>query len=382
MLQTCIGGVTPMDKWITNLNNIQKKYGFPLHQIKEYTVRLSQMTILDRKNTHFYEGEIQGNHIVIMAVDEINIKRIRNLISKLEDTLNDQTEIVLVLTQVTKADRKQLLNGLISFITLDGEFFLPKLNIKLLPVSPLTESSEIPLTIMGQKLFILLVMDMINQEKSIDKNDLSYVENGFYKFKGGSIFIEKIGKAIGINNRVSFNRAITDLIKHGLIKTVGETNDKQYYADLNSKVFFKTGERYLQSPIKNQELLIKYDDNSIKTFTDGTLISGNSALNQVTMISYDGPKTYVVNKDSSKLISEKYQNTLVNSNENHDSPNKNIIIFQTEKYNLNFFNKMFRQCSKYPTKIVDPLHLYLMFLNSNDDRVLGEVEELLNSIWR
>lgn len=371
-----------MDKWITNLNNIQKKYGFPLHQIKEYTVRLSQMTILDRKNTHFYEGEIQGNHIVIMAVDEINIKRIRNLISKLEDTLNDQTEIVLVLTQVTKADRKQLLNGLISFITLDGEFFLPKLNIKLLPVSPLTESSEIPLTIMGQKLFILLVMDMINQEKSIDKNDLSYVENGFYKFKGGSIFIEKIGKAIGINNRVSFNRAITDLIKHGLIKTVGETNDKQYYADLNSKVFFKTGERYLQSPIKNQELLIKYDDNSIKTFTDGTLISGNSALNQVTMISYDGPKTYVVNKDSSKLISEKYQNTLVNSNENHDSPNKNIIIFQTEKYNLNFFNKMFRQCSKYPTKIVDPLHLYLMFLNSNDDRVLGEVEELLNSIWR
>lgn len=376
-----------MDNWIYNLNNLQKEYGFPLKKVTELNIKLPQMTILDKQTTHFFTGDILDHSIVIMTVTEINIKRIRNLITELMNNNNPKTNIILAVTKVNKSERMQLLNNLISFITLDGEFFLPQFNIKLYPVPNLMENSTLPLTTMGQKLFMLLVIDMMKYEQKNSvgyKTDYSFshLENGFYQFKGGSEFIANVGQLIGINNRVSFNRAITDLIKHGLIKTVGETKDKQYYTILDSKQFFQTGESFLQSPLKNQETLFKCDDVAIKDIIDGALVGGNSALNKISMLAYEGPTTYVVDSHTFDLTKAKYQNQTFISNTNHETTDENTVVIQTANYNLKFFSIKFSQISDFSAEIVDPLHLYLMFRNSNDDRVLGEIEELLNNIWR
>jgi hypothetical protein len=69
-------------------------------------------------------------------------------------------------------------------------------------------------------------------------------------------------------------------------------------------------------------------------------------------------------------------------NEELKSNIKEKVNLQTERYNLKIFNELFRKIySDYRPNFVDPIHLFLMYQNSKDDRLLGELDDLLDKIW-
>jgi len=67
-----------------------------------------------------------------------------------------------------------------------------------------------------------------------------------------------------------------------------------------------------------------------------------------------------------------------------DFRNKPKHSIQIQKYNMDFFNAMYRRVDEeYPKDVVDPFNLYLILCNDNrDERVAYELEEMLNNIWR
>ena len=372
----------------SNINNLQAKYGFPLNNIRQFDFKIPQLTAIDQRLFSLYQGNIINRKVILVATDKLNVKRTVNIISKVQNSIDKNIEIVLVVDKLNGVDRKELLKRIISFITLDGEFFLPSFNIQLHPSQNRIKNNNMMLSTMGQKLFMFILMDMIAYEKKqkgitvSNKNFSRIDDNEFYRFKGGADFLSGIGKTIGINNRVSFNRAITDLISHKLIKSSGETINKEYYAVFNSEGFFKSGEQYLQSPIKNKEFQIELHNNpTLKNSIENAIISGNSALSKVTMLAYDGPTTYVVPNSETKAIPNEFITEITPTGFNHNNLDNDFLIVQVEKYDLKIFNKIFTSITKYPSKLVDPLHLYLMFCNSQDDRILGEIDDLLDKIW-
>lgn len=377
-----------MNDWLFDLKSLERKYGFPLINIQTFEIQLPDMTILDRRLFNFFRSSLEGINVILITVDELNISRVKNIFQRTKSYIKEDWNIIFVFNQLKSNERRELLSNSISFITLDGESFVPNLNIRLYPSPNADTELDTQLTLMGQRLFMFIVMDMFSFERRnsgitfLNKEYSSTrVEERVYKLNGGSNFLSTIGRKIGIRNRVSFNRAVNDLIKHNLVKSMGETKEREYYVPLNSRVLFESGQKYLQSPIKNKDTLIMSPISSISDYLDIPIISGNSALREYTMMSYEGPMVFVASTSEIKAISDFFPTKIINSNENLSRITKEYTILQKEKYDLKIFSKMFASFTKYTSKTVDPLHLFLIFKNTNDERISGEVEQLLDGVW-
>jgi len=378
-----------MNNWLSDLKDLKRKYGFPLDNIQPFEIQLPNMTILDRKLFGFFRCSLEDIHVILITIDELNISRTKIILQRTRRLIREDWEIIFVFKQLKSNERREALSNSIPFVTLDGESFIPNLNIRLYPAPNADNELDTHLTLMGQRLFMFIVMDMLSFERKnrgitfLDNEyDATKVENRIYRFNGGSNFYITIGRRIGIRNRVSFNRAANDLIKHNLIKPIGETRKREYYVPLNSRFFFKSGQKYLQSPIKNMGTLFLSPVNSVLSSVDTPpIFSGNSALEKYTMISYDGPMVFAASSSEINIISSLFPTKSINSNRILNSITNEYVIFQKEKYDLKIFSKIFSSFTKYTSKIVDPLHLFLIFKDSNDERILGEIEQLLDEVW-
>lgn len=352
--------------WNKNLRLIKEHYGFPLNNIRNE--ELGYLNGLEKRMVNVFQAQIFGQNIILLAAKETNLTKLISIKKKIQN----EDQVVLVLPQLNNIDRKKLLINNVSFITLKGDFFLPSMNVNLNEVDKSHLENTNMLGLMGQRLFIYILLDMLFYEKSgRTYSETSFVETGLYHFSGGSKFINSIGEKMGVNNRVSFNRGMNDLIEHNLILASGETKNREYTVLLNSKEFFEIGEQFLNSPIKQN--VVNVSRNDIKEFEHDLMISGDSLLTQVTMMSYEGPEVYVANP----LIMKKLK-----KNRELKSNIKEKVNLQIEKYNLKIFNGFFRKIyPNYHSNFVDPIHLFLMYQNSKDDRLLGELDDLLDKIW-
>lgn len=378
-----------MDTWIEKLRSIKIQYGFPLDKITPITLDIPKLTISDKKRFSFFYGFIYNEKILLVTVDDMNMSRVMKLKFNIESALNKNQLVIFVFSQLNNKDRKRVLSNGISFITLEGESFIPNLNVNLHPITLIDESINMTLSTMGQRLFMFIVSDMLSFEKrgiSIVSNGneslFSCVVGGMYRFKGGAKFINSIGKKLGIKNRTSFNRAIKDLIQHNVLKTRGETKEKEYIVTFNSRKLFMANQDLLQRPIKEKDIIVPRNENIVPYIKD-SLLSSDSALSKNSMISYDGPDIYVAGSAIIQDISENFKSDIrvVNDRNVLNYADSGHVIFQEEKYELKIFSEMLIKFLDFSQNSVDPLHLFLLFKNSQDDRILSEIDYLLERVW-
>jgi len=348
------------------------------------------MSNLDKRVSVVYRASILSREINLVDYQARNVKRAVSIIQRIRE--NNEFDSVIMVTQLGKDDRKFLIEKGISFITLEGEIFLPFLGTKLFPNKIKMFNDNKTLSPVGQRLYMFILMMMLMAEKNravfveIGAKNILVNDLGQLVIKGGQEFYSRVGKNIGIKNRISFSRATNDLISHGLLKASGETVDRIYTYPLESRAYFEAGLEYLVSPVHEKEL--KFDSavnrGIVETLDYSKLLkSGFTGLSQVTMISDNQRKTFVTDKNMFNTLS----NTVIReASESMGEPFNTDLKFliQVQKYDLNFFNVLYRQTDKeYPGDVVDPLDLYLMMSKENyDERVDSELEDMLDNIWR
>jgi len=369
------------------LDYFRRESGISVEIKKQLEIPMSN---LDKRVSVVYRASILSREINLVDYQARNVKRAVSIIQRIRE--NNEFDSVIMVTQLGKDDRKFLIEKGISFITLEGEIFLPFLGTKLFPNKIKMFNDNKTLSPVGQRLYMFILMMMLMAEKNravfveIGAKNILVNDLGQLVIKGGQEFYSRVGKNIGIKNRISFSRATNDLISHGLLKASGETVDRIYTYPLESRAYFEAGLEYLVSPVHEKEL--KFDSavnrGIVETLDYSKLLkSGFTGLSQVTMISDNQRKTFVTDKNMFNTLS----NTVIReASESMGEPFNTDLKFliQVQKYDLNFFNVLYRQTDKeYPGDVVDPLDLYLMMSKENyDERVDSELEDMLDNIWR
>ncbi|ALB29618.1 MULTISPECIES: hypothetical protein [Companilactobacillus] len=369
------------------LDYFRRESGISVEIKKQLEIPMSN---LDKRVSVVYRASILSREINLVDYQARNVKRAVSIIQRIRE--NNEFDSVIMVTQLGKDDRKFLIEKGIPFITLEGEIFLPFLGTKLFPNKIKMFNDNKTLSPVGQRLYMFILMMMLMAEKNravfveIGAKNILVNDLGQLVIKGGQEFYSRVGKNIGIKNRISFSRATNDLISHGLLKASGETVDRIYTYPLESRAYFEAGLEYLVSPVHEKEL--KFDSavnrGIVETLDYSKLLkSGFTGLSQVTMISDNQRKTFVTDKNMFNTLS----NTVIReASESMGEPFNTDLKFliQVQKYDLNFFNVLYRQTDKeYPGDVVDPLDLYLMMSKENyDERVDSELEDMLDNIWR
>jgi len=369
------------------LDYFRRESGISVEIKKQLEIPMSN---LDKRVSVVYRASILSREINLVDYQARNVKRAVSIIQRIRE--NNEFDSVIMVTQLGKDDRKFLIEKGIPFITLEGEIFLPFLGTKLFPNKIKMFNDNKTLSPVGQRLYMFILMMMLMAEKNravfveIGAKNILVNDLGQLVIKGGQEFYSRVGKNIGIKNRISFSRATNDLISHGLLKASGETVDRIYTYPLESRAYFEAGLEYLVSPVNEKELKFDAADNKdiVETLDYSKLLkSGFTGLSQVTMISDNRRKTFVTDKNMFNTLS----NTVIReTSESMGEPFNTDLKFliQVQKYDLNFFNVLYRQTDKeYPGDVVDPLDLYLMMSKENyDERVDSELEDMLDNIWR
>lgn len=363
------------------IKNIQKNTGISINLINE--VPAAKLNVNESKFS-IYTAEILKTDVNVLFFRGNEIKWATNMMSRVSKVNNWNN--ILIVTQLKKSDRQILLEKQVAFITAEGEMFLPFLGTRLFPNQSNLQVKNEKLSPVGQRLYMFILFMLLllekNEQAFIKMNDKKIMDTDgvLFTFKGGQNFYDSFGRMLEINNRMSFLRAADDLIAHGLLKSSGSTLGKKYTTTLGAEKYFKAGINYLESPVGTKKLnLGMLDSQKIEIQNKSKFMkSGFTALSEVTMIEDNQWKTLVTDKvtfnsnfrDMSSIID--------------DFNNELKFSIQIEKYNLRFFNVLYRRVDKeYPHDIIDPLNLYLMFFNENNDvRVFGELEDMLDNVWR
>ncbi|USJ86675.1 hypothetical protein [Lactiplantibacillus pentosus] len=279
-----------MDRIISQLHQISQGTGIPIavgEAVESSTVAMGPS---DQKNTLLVQGTILDQAVLFLVYNGQHALRPVVLFPQIKQSTN--TPIVLLATQLSTVERREYLRHLLPFMTSDGEMFLPFMGTRLLP-GLVTEQQMLPpdkLAPAEQRLALTLVMAQLIFEHSPDhaqtRPELAAFStaNDRFLIKSGQRFADTMGKQVNINNRVTFNRAAKQLVARGWLKALGETKDRVYACQFNSRRLFEQIAPFLTSPVQNANR-VQFAEFPTSTIAADFLYSGVSALSKVTMIS-------------------------------------------------------------------------------------------------
>lgn len=356
------------------LADFNKRIGFKV-TIEAPDTRSSEgLAAVENRHVQVAFARIMDHRIIVIAYDSSNMVRLRKVMQRLSNEFNLIS--VALITQLSAQERKQLLAWRLSFITLDGDVFLPFMGTRLMaaPVAPATDAIMTPI---AQRLILLILDAQLLYERQGQSAlnthfaQMFQVESGLFKITGGQRFVTGVGQRFEINNRVAFTRATKPLIELGLLKGHGETKNRVYTCELTSRKLFNQLKHKLISPIsKRQSKRLSYAE--LKKLSHNDFLTGGlTALAKLTMINDDAIKTIVLDRQAWQQVTESQIVT--------DEADCQAEVSQ---YRLNPFADLFRMIvPDYPESVIDPFHLYAIFANHPDERVAGEVVELVDKIW-
>lgn len=320
-----------------------------------------------------YEAKIFGKRVVLVNFADDGVERVKVIVTRLEEQFS--LPVVLTLPQVTQRSRMVLLENEIPFLTQSGETFLPFVGARLFAVKDVPLTGQRSFSPIAQRLFILLLIVQIGYEKKgiLLFSDLE-INKSLVTFKGGSRFIAEVGRKIGINSRTSFIRAVDELISAEIIRAFGITKERRYSFVSGSRVFFEKGRALLFSPLAKQ--VMYFDRRNWAQLgrqhrkSDQMFLAGTNALAKVTMISASEPNEFVIGREGF--------NEIAGSEVSRTDRTSAEYVLQKSSYDLAGFNELYQRVDEqYSEKCVDPINLYLMMVGDRDERVQGELEELL-----
>lgn len=372
-------GAKNVIKLVNQLEYISQSTGIPVTIGESVSTSTLSLSRSDQNNTVVVQGTILDKSVLFMSYGGQRDLRPLGLYARVSQVNRDP--LVFIFPQLSANERHEYLKNRMPFMTSDGEMFLPFMGTRLLPEA-VNDSPGIagnPLASAAQRLALTIVLAQLIFERHPEKAKVCPELAAFrttddrFLIKSGQCFASTIGKQVSINNRVTFSRAVKPLVAHGWLKSIGETKERVYTCELDSRRFFDQIAPFLVSPVQSVDL-VQLAKASVESASKNFLYSGLTGLSKVTMIS-DNRKQQTVIMDRSR------RQTLRTTVDADTDERKVACEVQVSKYQLSGFNTLFRLIANYPKNVLDPFHLYVLFRNDMDERTQGEAEELVDQIW-
>lgn len=292
---------------------------------------LKDVPLVYKNNFIFYKFSIfKKDFIIVEAIEEIpEVELLKKQLNKTGEITNK--EVILYSAKISLYRRYIYIKNRISFMTGDGQIFIPSLGVLFKKTSK-----------------------ELNEE--IDKFTPS-VQQAFLYFLNNNL--EKITATeyakISGYTKMTASRILSDLYLKKLIdyRIGGRTNRDKYYYKTNDEDYFTHGKDYLISPVKKIVYVDKEPSNSF--------IAGLEALSILSMFDYQGKKIRAISEREFKRIN-------IDIKKKNEVVNESMVELQIWHYDPKTFTK---------TNCVDNLSLYSSLKEENDDRIQIALEEIL-----
>ena len=250
------------------------------------------------------------------------------------------SNVVLLLTELSGYNRKRLIGNKTPFIVPGKQMYLPDLmidlrehfkDVRINKKEYLSPSSQ-----------VVLLYCILNNQYSLVAKDL---------------------KGILPYTRMTLNRAFDELVYFELAEKLLSGRDKLLNFSLSGKNLWDKALPLFRSPVKKKAFVIG------NIFNNGNLFMGGlSALAEYSMIAEGQLPTYAVEKNKYQQLLRDYQI--------EEIPSGGGASAEVEIWSYNpgiFANK---------NRLVDPLSLFLSLKDNHDERIQGELEEMMEDrLW-
>ena len=317
-------------KYIKNTLGIEIKIK-PFSSVKQKKMPFYIREMYKFKKTHLYNREI----IMLVQKDNANLtpRQYLKQVTLIEETFC--LPAILILEQLEAYNRKRLLEKQVAFIILGKQMFIPQLLIDLKEFQLSIKKKNERLQPAAQCLLLYHLL----------KGNISDTN-----FK---TIAQKLNYA-----QITITRAVSNLRDFDLCTVEGTKEKKIKFQDDKRKIW-ETALPYLQTPVKRKV----YTDEIIKK--DLVCESGITALAHYTNIADNNKVCHAISGSNYNFL---IKNKEINLTNNFDED----LCLEIWKYSPTILSN---------NKVVDPLSLYLIFKNNDDERIQIEIEKLVEKQW-
>lgn len=294
----------------------------------------SKLPVFIKENYELYIIELYNTEFICMhCTNKLTNKRIISNYEYVSEELNSR--VIIIFDGNFKKelrDRNYLISKNINFCYPNNQLFVPEIGI-----------------ILKEKF-----SETINKKKFTPADKLIYTYIFLHSKLNEPLDPLLIEKKLKITN-TTIKRGIDLLLQKEFIeiKKIGKKN--YIVRTLSKEEFFNKSKSFLISSLK-----FKYFINKNNINLKFSLFSGECALSKQTMLS-ESHEIFAISVEEDKLIDNKYK-----YNERYDDMIE-INVFNHNPYYLSDIDS------------IDIISLYSLIVNSNDPRILKELDTLINS---
>lgn len=292
-----------------------------------------QLPIFIKENYKLNKYNILGLDFICMEViKESNLKTYIQNFNLVKQNTN--LDVIIVFDNISLRDRNYLIENRIDFVVIDLQIFILRLGM-----------------LLNEK---VKHETLINKEKFTPITQLifSYI---FLNTKLGEEFnIKKIEEDLKLN-KMSLKRGLDSLVFHNLIVFIKGHGNNFVKRVLKKQDMLKQAENLLLDPIRNKYYIFKSD---LKDEWNINIFSADSTLSRLSMLSSFEYDFFAISKEQDiniplKFKIKKYYDDMIK-----------VHVLKYDPYLLN------------DGKFIDFISMYSILKQSNDPRVIGELEEL------
>lgn len=294
-----------------------------------------------------YSAKIDGKDTILIqqnGIDKIAISQFQKQIAQLQKLVDKP--VIVLFNKLEAYNRKRLIQKKIAFIVPYKQMYIPWLYIDFRDYGITNKTKVETLNPIAQQLLLLYILD---------KNEKTNLTNLTFK---------EIAKLLE-TSAMSITRAVDNLKNHGLVKVEGTKEKKIVFSfdrletwnySLSKNLFIEpVTKRVYVDEIPEEIKLLHSFDSALEEYTD-----------------MNPPMVEYFAMDKSTYTYLKKENLLINENEYESN-----YCLEIWKYNP---SNIIRIINKY-VDAVDPLSLYLCYLQNNDERIEMAKEQLTGFIY-
>lgn len=291
------------------------------------------MYITEKYNIHFVKLPNDENSYVLIKPKikiELNIIQLKKQMKQIFNYSNSTP--IFVFESLRLSQRTTLIQNQIPFIQPYNQIYIPKVIINLREREIVEKEYGDEFSIAAQVTYIYLLLNDIKETNA-----------------------PRLAMEIPYS-KITFNRALAELVSRGLIYTEGNSTRKVYKI-IDKKELWKKGKQYLFNPVEKTY----YSNSSI--LVEDLLYSGETALSNLeTNLNEPNVKYLAASSEKIKNINK---NLFVNR---YEINRENYTVIEQFKYDPIFLST---------TKYIDIISLYAQFKDNEDERIQIALEELL-----
>lgn len=334
-----------------------------MHSIKEYinetigieviihdldSKYLSQIPVYLRATYQWFELTMLGRKFLVAFINddnEFSITAIDKQLSIIEDKLG--FPVILSISQLEPYNRQRLVKMRRSFIVVGKQMYVPNLFIDLKEYNFVKKAQKAEHFLPLSQVMVLFYILNRNKTLQIDHKPFKEIAD-FFKV-----------------NTINVSRAIENLQQLELINVINKGRSKAFhFLDSEKELWIKALEKgYFISPIQK----VVYSNRS--RYVAHLPFAGDTALAEYTEINPSKQVTRAMDQESFSYLKK---NTDLEFFDYEDE-----FIYQIWKYDPDIISKV---TGEYNNK-VDPLSLYLSYIDNIDERVEIELDKLIETIW-